>query len=174
MAILQPSNNSRSRIKNAELPPKGRFIATCFEVEDQLRVERPKFESADIEVVDLTTFYFGFVCKEGRPWAVKTREMKISMHEKAALMKFLTGWLSKPPVAGFDTQSVVGFGAEIRVEHVASQRTPGRYFANLSVVLPVEDEDAKKVRPVATFEGLLHPLVKPTVETVADTDEIPF
>ena len=173
MAILTASTSggSRSRIKNNdELPPKGKYIATCIGIGDQYGVERKKFESEDVERVDLTAFYFGFKCKEGRPWAVKTRDMKISLHERAALYKFLQGWLGEAPAVGLDTASLIGRGAEIRIEYTPSTRTPGRYFANLQVCLPVDSDDAGKVKPVETFKGLLHD------EAAGDTDgdDIPF
>ena len=173
MAILQPSSGggSRSRIKNNdELPPKGKYIATCIGISDAYGVERKKFESEDVEKVDLTSFYFGFTCKQGRPWAVKTRDMKISLHERAALSKFLTDWLGEAPAVGLDTAKLVGRGAEIRVEHVASTRTPGRFFANLQVCLPVDSEDTSKIKPVDAFKGLLHEQESAEI----DRDDLPF
>lgn len=173
MAILTASSGggSRSRIKNNdELPPKGKYIATCIGIGDQYGVERKKFESDDVEKVDLTAFYFGYKCKEGRPWAVKSRDMKISLHERAALHKFLKEWLGEAPSVGLDTATLVGRGAEIRVEHVPSTRTPGRFFANLQVCLPVDSDDAGKIKPVDAFKGLLHEAVSPDT----DNDEMPF
>ena len=175
MAILTTNSGggSRSRIKNQdELPPKGKYIATCIGIQDQYGVERKKFESDDVEKVDLTTFYFGFKCKEGRPWAIKTRDMKISLHERAALHKFLKEWLGEAPAAGLDTASLVGRGAEIRVELTPSQRTPGRYFANLQVCLPVDPDDAGKVKPVEVFDGLLRE--ETTSGNDLDGDDMPF
>ncbi len=172
MAILQPNtNSSKSRIKSGDLPPKGRYIATCIENEDQLGVERTKFESSEVERVDLTSFYFGFVDRNGKPWAIRSREMKLSLNEKAALVKFLKSWRGSIPGAGFDTASMIGQGAEIRIEHVESQRTPGRYFANISDIAPVDDEDAGKVKPALQYASLLTPRAG---ESVDSDDEMPF
>ena len=170
MAVLQPNTAGKSSlIKNNELPPKGRYIATCIYNEDQLGVERTKFESADVEKVDLTAFYFGITDKAGKQYVIKSREMKISLHEKAALVKFLKSWRGSAPATGFDTASMVGQGAEIRIEHVESQRTPGKMFSNISDIAPVDDEHTDRIKPHRVY---LHLLNVPGTE--ADADEIPF
>ena len=179
MAILTANSGggSRSRIISTETPPKGRFIATCIEVHDELGVERQKFESSETEIVDLTTFYFGFKDREGRPHVVKSKSMKLSLHEKAALVKFIKGWTGKPPAAGFDTQSLRGLGAEIRVERVASMKTPGREYANIAYIGPVEDDEQNKVLPLANLQGLLRdvlPTPPQTSQSDIDGDDIPF
>lgn len=178
MAILAANSGggSRSRIILTETPPKGRCIATCIEVHDEIGVERQKFESSETEIVDLTTFYFGFKDREGRPHVVKSKAMKLSIHEKAALVKFIKSWTGKPPGAGFDTQSLKGMGAEIRVERVASMKTPGREYANIADIGPVEDDEKQKVLPVDAFKGLLRPVDEtPGQKTASDLDgdEIP-
>lgn len=172
MAVLQPTASKSSRIKSQEPPPKGRYIATCILNEDQLGVERTKFESQDVEKVDLTAFYFGITDKAGNQYAVRSREMKISLNEKAALVKFLKSWRGSNPPAGFDTASMVGQGAEIRIEHVESQRTPGRYFANISDIAPVEDEHAGRIKPVGVYLHLLNAPAGTAQEQ--DGDEMPF
>lgn len=179
MAILTANSGggSRSRIISTETPPKGRFIATCIEVHDEIGVERQKFESNDTEIVDLTTFYLGFKDREGRPHVVKSKAMKLSVHEKAALVKFIKSWTGAAPGAGFDTQSMLGKGAEIRVERIASMKTPGREYANIADIGPVEDDEQGKILPLASLQGLLRP-IEPTAgqKTASDLDgdEIPF
>jgi hypothetical protein len=179
MAILTANSGggSRSRIISSETPPKGRFIATCIEVHDEIGVERQKFESSETEVVDLTTFYFGYKDREGRPHVVKSKSMKLSLHEKAALVKFIKSWSGKPPGAGFDTQSLKGVGAEIRVERVASMKTPGREYANIADIGPVEDDEQNKILPLANLQGLLRDVEPQSAQKTAndlDGDEIPF
>lgn len=179
MAILTANSGggSRSRIISNETPPKGRFIATCIEVHDEIGVERQKFESSETEIVDLTTFYFGFKDREGRPHVVKSKSMKLSLHEKAALVKFIKSWTGKPPGAGFDTQSLKGIGAEIRVERVASMKTPGREYANIADIGPVEDDEQNKILPLANLQGLLRDIEPQSAQKTAndlDGDDIPF
>ena len=179
MAILTANRGggSRSRIISSETPQKGRFIATCIEVHDEIGVERQKFESSETEVVDLTTFYFGYKDREGRPHVVKSKSMKLSLHEKAALVKFIKSWSGKPPGAGFDTQSLKGVGAEIRVERVASMKTPGREYANIADIGPVEDDEQNKILPLANLQGLLRdvePQSAQTGQSDIDGDDIPF
>lgn len=172
MAILQPNtNSSKSRIKSGDLPPKGRYIATCIENEDQLGVERTKYQSTEVERVNLTTFYFGFTDKNGKSWAVRSKEMKAVIAEKATLVQFLRSWTGSTPTKGFDTASLIGQGAEIRIEHVESDRTPGRFFAKISDIAPVDDEDAGKVKPALQYASLLTPRAG---ESVDSDDEMPF
>lgn len=181
MAILKASNNNPARrIKSDELPPKGRYIAVCIANDDRFGVERQKFESTEMEIVDLTTFYFGFKTKEGVPMVIKTRDFKIAktnpFHEKAALMGFIKQWAEFAPTSGFDTASLVGRGAEIRIEHKPN-RDGTRFYANLTVVLPVDAEDGGKVPRVEMFADLLHPIEQQAPKAAGadvDGDEIPF
>ncbi len=65
MAVLkQPTMGGSLFELPDELPPTGTFIATCLDVRDVFGVERRKYQSEELEVVDLTAFLFGYRTKE--------------------------------------------------------------------------------------------------------------
>ena len=65
MAILQEhagkSNNPFLELIKVDLAPAGTWVATIIDIKDQFGVVRPTFDNPQVtEVVDLTTFLFGF------------------------------------------------------------------------------------------------------------------
>jgi len=120
----------------------------CLDIKDTLGHTRPVFDDPTrTEVVDLTRFLFGL--PDGG--MVQTKEMKISGHEKSALMGFLTGWLgSAPPLDGsFDVASMKGRGAQITIAHKTSQK--GRTYADVVGISPVMEQLAAQVPQAANF-----------------------
>src|SRR5574339_51799 len=111
MAVLQQptshSNPFSQQIGNA-LAPAGTFIATVLDIKDEFGVKRQKFQSTEIETVDLTCFLFGFRDVQGAPHKLASRQMKISGNEKSALFAFLKGMLGKAPAYGWDYCSLRG------------------------------------------------------------------
>ena len=175
MAILKQETGTGGggrRILVEEMAPKGTFLATCIEVEERYGVERRKFESEETEVVDLTTFYFGFRAKEGGLRIVRSKPMKISGHEKSALVKFVTTWLGEAPKTGFDTTSLFGKGAQLTVTHTIAAN--GKTYANISAIAPVMEGLEKNLVGVSSFKGLLAPLEAGTKGSDASDDQVPF
>jgi len=155
MAILQQPK-TQSRIKIEGLVPKGTYIATCIEVEDAFGVQRPRFDDpTTTETVDLTWFYFGMKNKAGEMFIIRSKPFKLSLHEKAALFQFLKSWRGEPPVSGFDTETMIGQGAQITVEHGVSAK--GKIFANIGAVAPVMEGLEGKIIPVQSFLPYLEP-----------------
>jgi hypothetical protein len=177
MAILEAPKQF-SRIKLEGLAIKGTFIATCIDVEDRFGVQRKKYESEDMETVNLTRFYFGYKGKDGTPHIVATKPLKLSAHEKSELVKLITAWTTDKPGPGFDTQKMLGKGAQITVAHVEGGRGNGQRFANILSVGPVMDGMEASILPAASFAGLLEPQEGAEPVKVAagkqDEDKIPF
>ena len=182
MAILQQPK-TQSRIKIEGLAPKGVYIATCIEVEDAFGVQRPKFDDPQtMEIVDLTWFYFGYKNKAGEMFIVRSKPFKLSLHEKSALFQFLKAWRGEPPTSGFNTESMIGQGAQITIEHGMSAK--GKTFSNIGSISPVLDGLEKKVVPVEMFAPYLEPRANTapqpaptrtaTAAIDADGDNIPF
>jgi hypothetical protein len=186
MAILQQPK-SQTRIKLEGLVPKGTVIATCIEVEDAFGVQRPRFDDpTTTETVDLTWFYFGWKDKQGVPYVVRSKPFKLSLHEKSALFQFLKAWRGEPPISGFDTETMIGAGAQITIEHGVSAK--GKVFANIGAIAPVMEGLESKIVPVPFFKDCLEPRAvvtpfpAPTAAPAAvnrvqidpDSDEIPF
>lgn len=135
-----------------ELAPKGNWIATCVKVEDRYGVERDKYgKPGERETVDLCQFYFGLFAKDGKPYLIRSKAMKISGHENSALYEFLLSWLGDVPFGG-DTQDLVGKGAQIAVIH---QDFQGKTYANIQSIAPVMEQLEAAIRPVADFDSLL-------------------
>jgi hypothetical protein len=100
MAVLQQpvshSNPFAQQIGDA-LAPAGTWIATVLDIKDEFGVPRQKFQSTEMETVDLTCFLFGYRDTQGVPHKVASRQMKISGNEKSALFGFLKACSARLP-----------------------------------------------------------------------------
>jgi hypothetical protein len=97
---------------------------------------------------------------EGVPLSVRQR-CTLSMHEKATLRKFITGWRGKrfasdDEAVAFDLETLVGTNAQIQITHTAPT-DDGKIYANITACLPV----AKGA-----------PLLKPSAGYVRDKDKV--
>ena len=136
-------------------------------------VTRPKYDNpAENETVNLTYFFFGFRDqKTDSLHVLRSKPMKISLHEKSALTAFLSQWLGESPKYGFDTATLKSEGAQITVSHVAAQN--GKVYANITGISPVMQGLEGNILPVTKFAGLLAPL-EPAPADEDDADEVPF
>jgi hypothetical protein len=78
-------------------PPAGTYLAVCVDVIDLYGVDRKKYESEEMEKVDVTRFVFGVKTKSGQLHKIATREMKITSGPKANLTKFIKAWTGEVP-----------------------------------------------------------------------------
>jgi hypothetical protein len=139
MAILKPSvsiNNPFADQLGDTLPPVGRYIATVIAIKDQFGVQRTKFQSQELEKVDLTSFLFGFRDAQGAPHKIATKAMRISGNEKSALFDFLKHFLGRAPTYGWDYCELKGQKCMITVEHV-QRRDGAGMFASIATVSPL-------------------------------------
>ena len=176
MAILtQTESTPKNRILTEGMAPKGVHVAVCIEVEDHIGAKRIKYGTAnEIETVDLTRFYFAFI-KAEQPYIVRTRLMKISMHEKATLLAFLAPWLGEIPKAGFDTASLKGMAAQITISHTAAPGN-GKVFANIAAISPLMEGLEDKVpnpKAFAKYLGEFQPLPPPRIDFVETAPTAP-
>ena len=156
MAILtEETSTAKSRILTDGMPPKGTHIAVCIENEDFMEYQRFKYQSNELEIVNLTRFYFAFI-KADKRYIVRTRLYKISLHEKSALLPFLSAWTGEPPPAGFDTRSLIGRAAQVTIAHTASPGN-GKIYANISAIAPLMEGLEDKVPDPKTFAAFLGP-----------------
>ena len=174
MAILNAENSKKqSRILITGLPPKGGYVATCIDIEDEYNVVRPRFDDpTTTETVNLTSFYFGIKIKTGEAFVIRSKRMKISLHEKSALYGFLAAWLGEPPKPGMDTAMLVGAGGQISITHTQSQKS-AQMFANIGTISPVMEDLKSKILPIKSFDGCLAPQIA-GASIDPETDEIPF
>jgi hypothetical protein len=139
MAVLQQpvvNGNVFAELIGDDLAPAGTYVATVIDIADQFGVQRQKFQSTEIETVDLTTFLFGFRDAQGYEHRVASRRMKISGNEKAALFAFLKCLLGRAPQYGWDYMSVKGAQCLLTVEHVTKRDGTG-VFAAIAALSPV-------------------------------------
>ena len=178
MAILQESN-AKSQFHlfdlpvDAPLPPEGTFAATVIDIVDKFGVERKKYQSEELEKVNLTAFLFGFRDDAGTAHKIDSRPMKISANEKSALMEFLKGIMGKSPKLGWDYCELKGHKCLITVEHTAKG---DRTYASIAAVSPVPAGwSAPAAAPVAKPKPKPQPAPAPAPAPAADLDsEIPF
>jgi hypothetical protein len=139
MAILeQPVNNYdpfADRVGQT-LAPAGTFVATIEDIIDELRVQRKKYQSEEIETVDLTCFLFRIQDQQGRVHRISSRRMKISGHEKSTLFGFLKSILGRAPRMGWDYLELRGHSCLVTIEHIPRRNGEGE-FAGIASLSPV-------------------------------------
>ncbi len=139
MAILQQPTNQNHPFADQigdKLAPAGTFVATVIDIHDVFGVPRQRFQSTEIEKVDLTCFLFGFRDGQGSPHKVASRQMKISGNEKSTLFHFLKSLLGKAPAYGWDYCALKGQKCLLTVEHV-QRRDGSGVFAAIAALSPV-------------------------------------
>ena len=139
MAVLQQpvvNGNVFAELIGDDLAPAGTYVAMVIDVRDEFGVQRQKFQSTEVETVDLTTFLFGFRDAQGYEHRVASRRMKISGNEKAALFAFLKCLLGRAPQYGWDYMAVKGAQCLLTVEHVTKRDGSG-VFAAIAALSPV-------------------------------------
>jgi hypothetical protein len=140
MAILKEPTVNRVFDTGEETPPRGTFVATCIDIKDMFGVERPKYENpSELERVDLTAFLFGFRDREGRPFKIASKTMRISAKENSNLFAFLKSWLGRAPQYGWDYCEMKGQKALITVDHTPSRKYAGVVYADIVTISPVPE-----------------------------------
>ena len=139
MAVLQqPVNNSNpfGDVIGDDLAPAGTYVATVLDIKDEFGIQRQKYQSTEMETVDLTTFLFGFRDAQGTAHRVSSKRMKISGNEKSTLFGFLKGMLGHAPQYGWDYCTLKGNQCLLTVEHI-QRRDGSGVFAAIASLSPV-------------------------------------
>ena len=111
MAILQQpvvGGNVFADQIGDDLAPAGTYVATVLDIVDEFGVQRQKFQSMEMETVDLTTFLFGF----------------------------LKSLLGHAPQYGWDYMAIKGAQCLVTVEHIQRRDGTG-VFAGIAALSPV-------------------------------------
>ena len=150
----------------------GQYVAVCLDVKDSLGIERPTFDDPNVmETVDLTRFLFGL--QDGS--MIQTGEMKITGHERSNLVKFLTGWLGRPPQmdGSWDYCEMIGQGAVLSVAQKVSRK--GRTYADVQGISSVMEQLADQVPQAGQFTApeASNPPVQPQPQPVAQPQPAP-
>ena len=141
MAILQEanskSNNPFLELVKDDLAPAGTWVATIIDIRDQFGIVRPSFDNPQVtEIVDLTTFLFGFRDQSGQPHRIASKTMRISGNEKSTLFGFLKAALGCAPKYGWDYCEMKGRKCLVTVAH--EQRHNGQgVFPSIAALCPV-------------------------------------
>ena len=146
MAIIPQANSKLAALGNP--PPAGTYIARCIEVVDLMDQPRRKYQSEEIENIDVTRFVFG-VEDKGEQYRVATRELKISGNSNSNMFRLIKGWLGKDPAAGLDTQDLLGQPAQLQIAE--EQGSNGQTYRNIIAVSPVLAQLADSVPSVEAF-----------------------
>jgi hypothetical protein len=186
MAVLQEQmsksvNPFIEQIKD-DLAPAGTWIATIIDIRDQFGVVRPTFDNPSVtEVVDLTTFLFGFRDQAGQPQKFASKTMRISGNEKSNLFGFLKSALGSTPKYK---------KCLITIAHEAKRNGQG-VFPTIAALCPVPAGMAAGVpaavapqaAPVAPSPAPAHPTLQapagayypnPPATVPADDEPLPF
>ena len=156
MAVLQQpvvSGNVFAEVIGDDLAPAGTYVATVIDIRDEFGVTRQKFQSTEMETVDLTTFLFGFRDAQGFEHRVASRRMKISGNEKSTLFAFLKSLLGRAPQYGWDYMAMKGAQCLLTVEHVTKRDGTG-VFAGIAALSPVPAGFGASPAPAPAAAGM--------------------
>lgn len=180
MAILQEPNHHPHPFAEQigdSLPPVGTHPATVIAVRDVFGAQRRRFESQEMETVDLTCFLFGFRDPQGVPHRIASKQMKISGNEKSALFLFLKSLLGKAPPYNWDYCTLKGMRCFVTVEHV-QRRDGSGVLASIAALSPMpQGYDPVPVVPAAMpppQPARPAPVAQPAPFAPAAEDEAPF
>lgn len=179
MAVLtKPVSTGVGRMFDTgdKLAEKGTYVATCLDIKDVFGVERRKFQSEEMEKVDLTAFLFGYRDQAGNAHKISSKSMKISGNEKSTLYGFLKAWLGRAPTYGWDYAEMKGKKALITVDHEIS-KNGDREYANIISISPLPAGMAEtQTAPAAKKKGPTEDelALAKKVEANFSADEIPF
>lgn len=136
MAILEKAVNNfdpfADRVGTGLAAP-GTFVAVIEDIVDEMDVERRKFQSEELERVNLTCFLFQYRDNAGKVNRISSRRMKISGHEQSTLFGFLKSILGRAPKMGWDYLELRGHRCLITVEHLPRRDGNGVYAAIASL-----------------------------------------
>ena len=141
MAVLQEtsskSNNPFLDQVKDDVAPAGTWVATIIDIKDQFGITRPSYDNPQVtEVVDVTTFLFGFRDQAGQPHRIASKTMRISGNEKSNLFGFLKSALGCMPKYGWDYCEMKGKKCLITVAHEPRRNGQG-IFPMIAAVCPV-------------------------------------
>lgn len=189
MAVLKQPTSTGSLFELADqLPPRGTFVGKCIDVRDVFNVERKKYQSEELERIDLTGFLFGFRSKDGAPHKIASRAFRISGNEKSGLYAFLKAWLGQAPRYGWDYCEMKGKSALITVDHQPSRTKPGAVYAVIASISPLPEGYGEAAQaapppapaptaPAAAAAAPVPPAPQPAAAAVSvedSGDELPF
>jgi len=169
MAVLQqPVNNSNpfGDVIGDDLAPAGTYVATVLDIKDEFGIQRQKYQSTEMETVDLTTFLFGFRDAQGTAHRVSSKRMKISGNEKSTLFGFLKGMLGHAPQYGWDYCTLKGKQCLLTVEHI-QRRDGSGVFAAIASLSPVPAGYGGNAESVAPPQPVQAPPAAPSVASSA-------
>lgn len=133
--------------KEFELHPPYTGPAVCVDVTTPKKVMTPYGEKEKFRIV----FETGHSDSEGNPLCVWSSGFAPSLHEKAALHKFLKQWLGVANFDnGFDTESLIGRPAFVVIVHNASEDGKTTY-ANIASCTPLPP-GTQPIKPTGKFK----------------------
>ena len=141
MAIIEQPTSSGGTVTGWNIEtvcPAGTHVGVCLQIKDTFDVSRPKYEDPSVtEIVNLTRFLFGVKVEGDVDHMVQTHDLKISGHEKSALMGLLTSWTAKSvdQLVGWDYCEMQGQPALLTIIHKTSQK--GRVYASIQGVTAI-------------------------------------
>lgn len=140
-----------------ELTPPGVFKARCYRIIDLgTHLITGQFGAANKRQVQFTFELADSLMEDKRPFSIRTKRFTLSLHENAALKKFLDSWrgvkMDKEEAKTFDILTLIGQTAMVSVVHVKDQEMT---YANIDAIMPLKTEDCPKAvnKPfIFTFE----------------------
>lgn len=132
--------------KKFVIAPEYKGPAVCADVTEPKEYETPYGPKQKSKVV----FELPILRDDGTPFAVWSKPMTLSSHERSTFAQFMKDWsgkaLSPEEWERFDTEDLIGRPAEIVVIH---EHVSGETYANIKLIMP--DKSGKPMRVSGKF-----------------------
>ena len=128
--------------KKFVIPPEYKGPVACADVTEPKEYETPYGPKKKIKLV----YELPILRDDGTPFAVWSKPMLPSSHERSAFAQFIKDWfgkaLTKEEWEQFDTEQLIGRPAEIVVIH---EHVNGETYANIKLIMPDKSGNTMKL-----------------------------
>ena len=145
-----------------------RYPARIIAVLDQYQVERKKYQSEEMELRDVSQFFFAVHEGEDIKF-LKTWEMKQSTDSRSKLWQFLTGVLGHEPTLGWDYANLEGSECLVLVQHRESRM--GIPYSVVEAAKPIKEDGLYDLTGRAP--EMHHPSVRERVKAIREVGAPP-
>lgn len=116
-----------------DLIPAGNYVGVILDEEARFGVSRPSYDDPNVlEKRDEVSFLLGVIGDDGTKSLIQTQAMRLSGHEKSALVGMIRSIIGSDPGTGYDTANLIGKPVSVVVAHKTSRA--GNVYAKVAGV----------------------------------------
>lgn len=121
-----------------DLPP-GEYDGLCVDITEQHGVDRKKFGTELMEKADVVYLTFEVMGRSGFPRQIRTREFRLSFHEKSSLSQFITEWAGQVCDVSSELEMSLRCHARLTLDVVTGVKDPSKKYVQIVKIAPAVD-----------------------------------